>query len=523
MHDLKNSAHFTMLFFLGVSMQGCGSSPAEQRGNPTVIGGAMFGTGGRSSSGTTSGNATGGIVTAAGGQAPTGGSHSSGGASTTTSGGNPATGGTGSVILRTGGTSSTGGVTATGGTTVAMSATGGISSLPTGGTTAILPITGGVTSIGGSGTLGGGTAGGASGTCVPKPRPEPAPVSSAWNCSAPVADNLFSVSWLNSADKAVAYSQTGIWVLAKNTEHSYLLNWDGNAWSTPRQLVIEGHSEFTALTYDASALHPIIWVGGHGECAGCPSVPRIIRFTVGSLNAIMSQEISDGLPSTGEVVSLWTGEQRTFALLNDENASSVYELVDNGSSKTWTRSALFEGIVGKELWGTSTEDLYVIGRKSEGLDASSSSAFATHLDDCGWSSISLPNDIERLDGIHGVAGTVILIGNTATGPARLISSDLVNWTRSNGDGSTSQEGPVWMASSNAVLVGASGNDSEHVGDGMLLMGTNPWKSVAVEIDVSKGVPSIARIPQTDTYVLTSAAKTVDGTAAKVYRVSCQAQ
>jgi hypothetical protein len=412
-----------------------------------------------------------------------------------------------------GGLTGNGGATGVGGKTGAGGLTGNGGATGIGGATGVGGKTGvgGETSEGGATGVGGETGVGGASVCVPADRPVTTTIGSPYTGCTVSRDTTFPETVLNFADRVVTVSDGDYWVLGKDYDHSSLTHFSGGSWSTPVDLFPEFYSsDFKALVRDDSG---DLWTAGTAQCAGCLAIPRVLR--VNSDDSTVT-EVSTGLPDTSGVVDLFFSNGKLFLLALKQTTvftASVYEL--NGSE--WSLVTSFENVYGRVLWGTSPQDMFVAGFETSGSSTDKLGAFLVHFDGCTWNEVEMPSDLTDLAGLHGFEGTVVVVGNTTTVPARLISSDLENWTRSDGDGATEVEAYVIMSNPSSVLI--SGVETAVGADGgaRLTIGTN-WQSMSVDSE-AEGISDLAQIGTSDGFILTGC--TLGSQESRVWRMECE--
>jgi hypothetical protein len=494
MSNLKSTL-FGLLSAIVFVLQGCGNSDGGTNNtnqSTTVVAGQTgiagassatepAATGGKSSiSATSSNSVTGGSSSLS--TDATGGSNvvlATGGAAPTETGGNSAiassTGGASQIASSTGGASTnpgTGGAKSTGGSSAVQSTTGGASSA-TGGSNATggaVATTGGTASTGGSSAV---TGTGGSAQCVPTDRTqiqfEPPAVPSPSGCSNPVQDMTFPSDQYNLTYSVAATSESNIYVAVSSynnqVEKGSVLHWNGTKWNAWGPADFPGMSQ---SVYDISPLNAVAFSDeGYVLAAGAN----------GTRAALYAREDGGAWKEIGPnfawwealtISSVWTTSRSEIFLLAggydnvDLNPFISRGKIYRGNASGWTAMQVpqySQTVLMRKIWGTSANDIFAVGTMVNG-ENQPVKGILWHYDGCTWSDITLPSDVIQITDVHGSNGTVAIVGYAAGLKAiRLLSRDLMNWTRYNGQTQLVDD-LVYMFTSSSLVIGSSHTSPE---------------------------------------------------------------
>lgn len=460
------------------------------------------------------------LAQASGGATSTGGS--------TSKGGSTATGG--STIVVTGGTSSTGGATTTTTSTGGSNATGGATVVSTGGATS---------STGGTASTGGTTGTGGSAVCVPYDRSTWTPSGASIPIPSPTGcvigeDKTFPSAQYNLTRGVLGYANDNIYAAVSSydnqAEKGSVVHWDGASWKT------WGPSDFPNVSVNTGDRTPINaisapdigYILATGN-SGTKGILHVLQPEVGTWREIGPSvawwevvEFSSVYAPSRNNIFLLGGGYDNAELTPFVSRGKIYM----GSESGWVSMQVpqYAGpSVMNKIWGTSAKDVFAVGALLDG-DRNPIKALLWHYDGCTWSDISLPNDVLNLGGVHGAGGHVMIVGMTSGSKAvRLISKDLVNWTRY--DGTTQLvDTSVHMFDSTSFAIGSSHTTVEGTsvdGDARFsgLFRSN-WVGPLTVDSTAMAMVGFSYISTSNT-LLIAAYDGGGGQRARLYKASCQ--
>lgn len=259
-----------------------------------------------------------------------------------------------------------------------------------------------------------------------------------------------------------------VYVGAGTYERGYVVHWDGDVWDYETLPDAGGTLREVRSVWGSSAND--IWAFGSLTA----SKPVLFHKTTGDWQRESVNFAPEESGATGFGAAVLGFGSTVFAGVTDITHATRGRIFRKKSG-AWEETQIDDvggQFVLEALWGTGPTDVYAVGAVTDGPNQG---GLLLRFDGCSWTHIgTLPDDLYLLNAMSGWGGRVIVVGSTiAPDPdrppgagylyraVRLISDDLVHWTRFDSDlpgKDTSDTSVVMVAPDSAIVAGSGTSD-----------------------------------------------------------------